>query len=237
MNPILEIEDVHAGYGNVLVLKGVDVSVDEGEIVCLIGPNGAGKSTLFRSIYNLITPSEGSIRFKGTETIGKTQREILDMGLGYVLQRDAVFPDMSVRENLELGGYTASRTEDIDARLDEIYELFPKLIERESQKAGTLSGGERQMVEFARGLMQDPDMLLLDEPSAGLSPKNLDTVFEKVLEINKLGVSILMIEQNVKTALKHADRGYVLENGRTRFDGPANTLLDQPEIRDAYLGG
>jgi len=237
MNPILEIEDVHAGYGNVLVLKGVDVAVDEGEIVCLIGPNGAGKSTLFRSIYNLITPSEGSIRFKGTETIGKTQRELLDMGLGYVLQRDAVFPDMSVRENLELGGYTASRTEDIDARLDEIYELFPKLIERESQKAGTLSGGERQMVEFARGLMQDPDMLLLDEPSAGLSPKNLDTVFEKVLEINKLGVSILMIEQNVKTALKHADRGYVLENGRTRFDGPANTLLDQPEIRDAYLGG
>lgn len=237
MHPILEIEDVHAGYGNILVLKGVDVTVDEGEIVCVIGPNGAGKSTLFRSIYSLIAPSEGSIRFKGTEITGKTQRELLDMGLGYVLQRDAVFPDMTVRENLELGGYTAPRTEDIDARLDEVYELFPKLTERESQKAGTLSGGERQMVEFARGLMQNPDLLLLDEPSAGLSPKNIDIVFEKVLEINELGVSILMIEQNVKTALKYADRGYVLENGRTRFDGPADTLLDQPEIRDAYLGG
>ncbi|MFC3959763.1 ABC transporter ATP-binding protein [Halovivax cerinus] len=237
MNSMLHVDGLHAGYGKALVLNGVDIEVEEGAIVCLIGPNGAGKSTVFRCIYNLLSPSRGSITFKGEEITGLSQRELLDRGLGYMLQRDAVFPEMTVRENLELGGYTAPDGVDTDDRLAEVYDLFPKLSTRESQQAGTLSGGERQMVEFARGLMQDPDMLLLDEPSAGLSPKNIDTVFEKVLEINELGVTILMIEQNVNTALDYADRGYVLENGQTRFDGPAETLLDQPEIRDAYLGG
>jgi ABC-type branched-subunit amino acid transport system ATPase component len=234
---LLEVEDLHAGYGDTLVLQGITLDVELGDVVCVIGPNGAGKSTLFRCIYGLLTPSRGDIRHREESVVGLSQRDLLDRGVAYVLQRDAVFPDMTVRENLEMGAFTAGDDVNVDARIDEMFDLFPILRERADRKAGTFSGGERQMLEFARGLMLDPELLLLDEPTAGLAPKIIDDVFAKVREINARGVTILMIEQNVKTGLKYADHAYVLENGQTRFDGPADSVLDDPEIRDAYLGG
>lgn len=232
---ILEVEDLHAGYGDFLVLKGVDLVAHEGQIVCIIGPNGAGKSTLFRCIFNLITPEQGDVRFKGESIVGLAQRDLIDRGISYILQRSAAFPDMTVRENLRMGIYTANREYDFETRAEEMYELFPLLEERKHQKAGKLSGGQQQMLELARGLMLDPDLLLVDEPSAGLAPKVITSVFERIEDINDLGVTIVIIEQNVKTGLAHADHGYVLEGGRTRFNGPADTLLDQPEVREAYL--
>lgn len=233
---LLEIHGIHAGYGKGLVLTGVTMDIEEGDIVCVIGPNGAGKSTVFRCVYGLLRPTEGTIRHRGTDIVGASQRDLLDRGIAYVFQRDAVFKDMTVRENLEMGAYTAGSDFDVDARIDELYELFPVLAERSGKRAGTLSGGERQMLEFARGLILDPDLLLIDEPTAGLAPKIIDQVFEKVREINDRGVTILMIEQNVKTGLKYADYAYVLENGQTRFHGPAGSILERPEIREAYLG-
>lgn len=232
---LLQVNDVHAGYGQFLVLKGVDLAVEEGQIGCVIGPNGAGKSTLFKVIYGLLESTEGDVMFKGESIVGASQRDLLEMGIAYVLQRSSVFPDMTVRENLEMGAFVADGDYDLNTKLDEMYEIFPLLEERQSQKAGTLSGGQQQMVEFARGLMLDPELVLLDEPTAGLAPKIIDQVFEKVEDINELGVTILMIEQNIKTGLKYADYAYVLENGQTRFHGSADSVLDQPEIRDAYL--
>lgn len=233
--PILEIEDLEAGYGDFLVLTGVTMTVDPGQIVCLIGPNGAGKSTVFRCIFGLLTPSRGSIIFRDEDIIGLSQRELIERSMAYVLQRDSVFKDMTVRENLEMGAFTAPREFDMDDRINEMYNMFPILEERKNEKAKTLSGGQRQMLEFARGLMLDPEMLLLDEPTAGLAPKIIDQVFEKITEINDRGVTILMIEQNIKTAVGYSDYAYVLENGQTKFDGPADTILDRPEIREAYL--
>lgn len=232
---ILEVNDLHAGYGDFLVLKGVDVAIEEGQIVCIIGPNGAGKSTLFKSIFGLLNPSQGDIRFKGENIVGLPQRELLKHGMAYILQRHAVFPDMTVRENLEMGAFTAPNDFDVDAKIDEMCEIFPIIEEKISQDAGELSGGQQQMVEFARGLMLEPDILLLDEPTAGLAPKIIDDVFEKVQEINDLGVTILMIEQNIKTGIKYSDHAYLLEDGQTKFNGPADTILDRPEIREAYL--
>lgn len=232
----LIIEDLHAGYNGAKVLKGVDIEVDDQQIACLIGPNGAGKSTVFRCIYNLLTPTKGSITYQGKDIVGRSQRGLLELGISLVLQRDAVFEEMTVKENLELGAYIADRDYDTDEVLRDLYKLFPILGKRSDVKAGQLSGGQRQMVELARGLMLDPDFLLLDEPTAGLAPKIIDDVFSKIIEINERGVTILMIEQNVKTGLKYADHGFVLEGGQTVFEGEANTLLDQPEIRQAYLG-
>lgn len=234
---ILTIDDLQAGYGDIRVLEGVDIDVENGEIVCVIGPNGAGKSTVFRCVYGLIRPWSGDILFRGDSIAASTQRELLDQGISYIMQRDSVFADMTVRDNLEMGAYTASGDFDLDARIGEMYEMFPILEERAANKAKALSGGERQMLEFARGLMLDPDLLLIDEPTAGLAPKIIDDVFEMIERINDHGVSILMIEQNVKTALRYADRAYVLEGGQTKFHGDAATILDQPEIREAYLGG
>jgi len=232
---ILEVSDIHAGYGQFLVLNGVDMEVEEGQIVCVIGPNGAGKSTLFKTIFGLLSPSQGSVRFRDEEITGLSQRELLNRGIAYVLQRNAVFPDMTVEDNLEMGAFTAGGDYDMDAKVEEMYDIFPVLEEKRKQKASTLSGGQQQMVEFARGLMLDPELLLLDEPTAGLAPKIIDDVFAKVRQINDLGVTILMIEQNIKTGLKYADHAYVLENGQTKFDGPADSILDRPEIREAYL--
>lgn len=232
---VLNITDLQAGYGNFLVLKGVDVEVEAGQIVCIIGPNGAGKSTLFKCIFGFLTPEQGDIRFNGSSIVGASQRALLNSGMAYVLQRSAVFPEMTIKENLKMGAYSADSEFDFEAKVEEMYELFPLLEEREQQKAGTLSGGQQQMLELARGLMLEPELLLLDEPSAGLAPKIIDDVFEKITEINELGVTMVMIEQNVKTGLKYSDYGYVLENGQTKHHGPAETLLDQPEVREAYL--
>lgn len=233
---LLEVEDLHAGYDGNLVLKGVDLSVEAGDVVCVIGPNGAGKSTVFRCVYGLLRPDSGDVRYRGESIVGASQRDLLNGGIAYLLQRDSVFPDMTVRENLEMGAYAAERDYGLDSKIREMYGLFPLLEERAGKDAGTLSGGQRQMLEFARGLMLDPDLLLLDEPTAGLAPKIIDDVFAKVEQINETGVTVLMIEQNVKTALQYADHAYVLEDGRTRFDGPADSILDRPEVRDAYLG-
>jgi ABC-type branched-subunit amino acid transport system ATPase component len=233
----LEIENLHAGYGQSLVLNGIDMEVEEGQVACIIGPNGAGKSTLFRCIFNLLGASKGSIAYEGTDIADWSQQKLLEMGMVYVLQRDAVFPDMTVEENIELGAFIAESDYDLKGHLQEVYGMFPRLEERKRQKAGTLSGGERQMLEFARGLMLDPKLLLIDEPTAGLSPEYLEIIFEKIQEINTKGVTILMIEQNIKTGLKFSDYGFVLENGRMVYEGVPDTLLDQPEIREAYLGG
>lgn len=232
---ILEANDIHAGYGDFQVLKGIDIAIEEGQIVCIIGPNGAGKSTLFKAIFGLLTPSQGDIRLKGESTVGLPQRELLKRGMAYILQRHAVFPDMTVRENLEMGAFTAPKGFDVDAKIDEMYDIFPMIEEKRDQNAGDLSGGQQQMVEFARGLMLDPEVLLLDEPTAGLAPTIIDDVFEKVEEINDLGVTILMIEQNIKTGIQYSDHAYLLEDGQTKFNGPADTILDRPEIREAYL--
>jgi ABC-type branched-subunit amino acid transport system ATPase component len=234
--PLLEVDDVHAGYGPALVLKGVELAVNDGEIVCVIGPNGAGKSTAFRCIYGLLTPTRGDVRHRGESILGRTPRELINRGITYILQRDAVFPDMTVRENLEIGAFAAERDLDVDARIEEMFDVFPVLRDRAKADASALSGGQRQMLEFARGLMTDPDLLLLDEPTAGLAPKVIDDVFEKVVDINERGVTILMIEQNIKTGLNYADRAYVLEDGQTRFSGSADSVLDDPQIREAYLG-
>ena len=224
---ILEIENLRAGYGEHLVLKGVDAEAEEGKITLVMGPNGAGKSTLFKSIFGLLDPSGGSIWFRGEDLTGSTQEELLNRGMAYVLQRSALFEDMTIRENLEMGAYVADGDYDLEAKLEEIYDLFPLLEDRAETKAGTLSGGQRQMVEFGRGL--------IDEPTAGLAPKIIDQVFERVQEINETGVTIFMIEQNIKTGLEYSDYAYVLDNGQTRFHGPADTILDNPKIRDAYL--
>jgi ABC-type branched-subunit amino acid transport system ATPase component len=237
MTTMLEVEDLQAGYDGALVLKGVDLAVEEGQISCVIGPNGAGKSTVFRCIFGLLAPERGDVRYRGGSIVGATQRDLLDRGIAYILQRDAVFPDMTVRENLEMGAFAARKGVDQEAKIAEMFDLFPVLAERAGKKAATLSGGQRQMLEFARGLMVEPDLLLLDEPTAGLAPKIIDDVFAQVQRINETGVTILMIEQNVKTALKYADVAYVLEDGQTRFSGPADSILDRPEVRDAYLGG
>jgi len=234
---LLEVDDLHAGYGNFLVLKGVDLEVREGEVLCVIGPNGAGKSTLFRCLFNLLTPERGEIRLRGENTIGLSQRELLNRGMAYVLQRSAVFPDMTIRENLRMGAFSAPDGYDFDAKVEEMFDVFPALKDRQGDRAGAMSGGQQQMLELARGLMLDPDALLLDEPSAGLAPAIVDDVFGKIQEINDRGVTILMIEQNVKTGLAHSDRGYVLENGQTKHHGPADGLLERPEVREAYLHG
>lgn len=232
---ILEIENLHAGYDEHLVLKGVDAKATEGDITLVIGPNGAGKSTLFKSIFGLLTVSDGSITFRGDDITSCTQQDLLNRGMSYVLQRNSLFEDMSVRENLEIGAYTAPKDYNVDAKISELSDLFPLLDERSEQKAGTLSGGQRQMVKFARGLMLDPDFMLIDEPTAGLAPKIIDQVFARVEDINNRGVTILMIEQNIKTGLEYADYAYVLDNGSTRFHGPADTILNNQDVRDAYL--
>lgn len=232
---LLEIHELEAGYENFLVLKGVNIEVKEGQIICIIGPNGAGKSTLFKCIFGLLTPEKGEIEFRNTSIVGASQKELLNQGMSYVLQRAAVFSDMTVKENLKMGAYSAEPDYEVEPKITEMYELFPLLEERRDQKAGTLSGGQAQMLELARGLMLEPELLLLDEPSAGLAPAIIDDVFEKIQEINSTGVTMVMIEQNVKTGLKYADYGYVLENGQTKHHGPADTLLDQPEVRQAYL--
>lgn len=234
--PVLEIEGLKAGYKDYLVLKGVDIQVNEGEVVCLIGPNGAGKSTVLNCIFGLLQPSEGVIKYRNEDIIGVPQRRLLNKGLSYMLQRDAIFPDMTVLENLEMGAYIMGDDYDIESRIDDTFEMFPILKEKSHQNARVLSGGQRQMLEFARGLMLDPDFLLIDEPTAGLAPKIINQIFDKISQINDTGVTILLVEQNIRTALKYADHSFVLENGQTRFDGPADEILDRPEIRAAYLG-
>ena len=234
---LLRTDSVVAGYTpEVDILNGVDMEVREREIVTIVGPNGAGKSTLMKAIFGLLTPREGTVTLAGEEITGSAPHAVTRKGVSYVPQLDNVFPSLSVRENLELGAI-AGTNDGVDARIERMYELFPRLAERRSQAAGTMSGGERQMVAIARALMPDPRLFLVDEPSAGLAPGFVDAIFEKLVEINDAGVTILMVEQNAKRALSMSDRGYVLDLGKSRFTGPGKELIADPKVADLYLGG
>ena len=232
---MLELIDVHAGYGRAAVLQGVSLHVTQGEIVTLIGSNGAGKSTALRTISGLVPTRQGQIRFLSQAISDRPSHAIVRAGLAHVPEGRRLFGDMTVRENLLLGGYTGSRRES-DERLARAYAWFPLLAERDRQLAGSLSGGEQQMVAIARGLMADPKLLLLDEPSLGLAPKLVAQVAEMIRTVRARGVTILLVEQNANLALQLCDRGYVLQVGRIVLEGAGRELLDDPFVRTAYLG-
>jgi len=234
---LLKAEGLVAGYTTeVDILDGVELEVRRGEIVTIVGPNGAGKSTLMKTVFGLVNPRKGKVTLAGKDITGKAPHSITRSGVAYVAQLDNVFPSLTVRENLELGAI-AGGSGSIDSRLDRMYELFPRLSERRTQAAGTMSGGERQMVAMARALMPDPQLVLVDEPSAGLAPAFVDAIFEKLVEINEGGVTILMVEQNARRALAMSDRGYVLDLGANRFEGKGKELLEDPKVAELYLGG
>jgi ABC-type branched-subunit amino acid transport system ATPase component len=232
---LLKVKDVISGYGDMEVLHGVSVAVNEGEIISIIGPNGAGKSTLLKTIFGLLKPWKGEVQFNGERITGLEPDQIVRRGMCYVPQVDNVFPSLTVQENLEMGAFI--RTDDFSDRMEKVYELFPILKERQKQRVGKMSGGERQMVAMGRALMLDPKLLLLDEPSAGLAPKLVEMIFERIIEINQTGVAIVMVEQNAKRSLELADHGYVLAEGQNRFEGTGKELLDNPDIGRLYLGG
>jgi ABC-type branched-subunit amino acid transport system ATPase component len=232
---ILTVEDLVAGYvPEVDILTGVDLRVDEGEIVTVIGPNGAGKSTLIKSIFGLLPPRRGRVLLRGENLAGLRPHSITRRGMSYVPQLDNVFESLSVEENLQMGALEGRNTQE---RMDEIYEIFPRLGERRKQAAGTMSGGERQMLAMGRALMPDPKILLLDEPSAGLAPAFVEAIFERIAEINRHGVTLVMVEQNARRALAMSNRGYVLDVGQNRFEGPGKELLNDPKVAELYLGG
>jgi branched-chain amino acid transport system ATP-binding protein len=234
---LLELRDVQAGYGSIQILHGVSLTVNEGEIVSVIGPNGAGKSTTFKVIMNLITFLDGEVVFEGSSLVGQRPDRVLGLGLGYVPQGRVVFSTMTVRENLEMGAYLERDPAKVKAAMEYVFTLFPRLAERPRQLAGTMSGGEQQMLAMGRGLMMRPRMLMLDEPSLGLSPRFVDEVFDKTVEMARAGLTVMLVEQNAARALEISDRGYVLELGRNRFEGTGRELLDNPEVRRMYLGG
>ena len=232
---LLEVEDIRTFYGNIEALKGVSLKVEEGEIVTLLGSNGAGKSTTLRSISGLTPPREGSISFEGNE-IGETPpQEIVALGISQSPEGRRCFQRMTVRENLELGAYLR-RDSKVGADLRRVFDLFPRLEERERQKAGTMSGGEQQMLAIGRALMASPKLLLLDEPSMGIAPILVERIYETIAEINEQGTTILLVEQNANFALAVSKRGYVLETGHVALSDEASALRDNPEVQKAYLG-
>ncbi|OUM98854.1 MAG: ABC transporter ATP-binding protein [Firmicutes bacterium ZCTH02-B6] len=232
---LLEVSGLRAGYAEVDILHGVQLAVEQGEIVCVVGPNGAGKSTLMKAVFGLVPVREGRIVFQGEDITGLGPAQIVRRGMCYVPQNNNVFPSLTVEENLEMGAFI--RQGDFRQKMEEMFELFPVLKERRRQKAGTMSGGQQQMVAMARALMLDPKLLLLDEPTAGLSPKFAELVLEKVVEINQRGVSVLMIEQNARAGLAISHRGYVLTMGRNRLDDTGQNLLANEEVGRLFLGG
>jgi branched-chain amino acid transport system ATP-binding protein len=234
---LLELRDVQAGYGSIQILHGVSLQVSPGEVVAVIGPNGAGKSTTFKVIMNLITFLGGEVVFDGRSLVGQRPDRILGLGLGYVPQGRVVFSTMTVRENLEMGAYLQRDPVKVKAAMDFVFALFPRLAERPRQLAGTMSGGEQQMLAMGRGLMMRPRMLMLDEPSLGLSPRFVDEVFDKTVAMARAGLTVMLVEQNAARALEVSDRAYVLELGRNRFEGTGRELLANPEVRRMYLGG
>ena len=231
---MLRLESVTAGYTDENIIHEVTLEVEEGEIVSIIGPNGSGKSTLMKSVFGLTRMRGGRVRFQGQDVTGKRPDELVRLGLAYVPQERNVFSSLTVKENLEMGG--VSLAGEMDERLESVLELFPKLAERLGQRAGTLSGGEQKMLAVGRAMVTRPSLLMLDEPSAALSPKVMGQLFAEIEEINRRGVTILMVEQNARRALAISDRGYILEMGRNRFQGPAKSLLDNPEVCSLYLG-
>jgi branched-chain amino acid transport system ATP-binding protein len=233
---LLEVSDIHAHYGTIEALKGVSLTVEEGEVVTLIGSNGAGKSTTLRSISGLTPASSGTVRFAGEEITRVPAHEIVVRGIALSPEGRHCFPRMTVRENLELGAHRRARGPEIGEDLDRIFTLFPRLQERERQKAGTMSGGEQQMLAIGRALMARPKLLMLDEPSMGIAPILVARIYETIAEINKSGVAILLVEQNANYALDVSRRGYVLETGRVVLLGESAKLRNDPEVQRAYLG-
>ena len=232
---VLRTEGVVAGYvPEVDILNGVTVTVGQGQRVTVVGPNGAGKSTLIKTIFGLLKPREGRVVLRDEDITGAKPHTITRRGMNYVPQLDNVFPSLTVEENLEVGSLDTSKTRD---HIDRMYQLFPRLGERRRQAAGTMSGGERQMVAMARALMTDPDVLLLDEPSAGLAPAFVEAIFEKIADVNRAGVTIVMVEQNSRRALSMSDRGYVLDLGKNAFEGEGRQLLSDEKVAQLYLGG
>jgi len=234
--PLLSVEDIHTFYGRIEAVKGVSITVNEGEIVTLIGANGAGKSTTLRSIQGITRPRQGSIKFEGKDIRNARPHQIVKMGISQSPEGRRLFPRMSVRENLEMGAFQRSDRSGIEEDIQHVYQLFPRLQERRSQKAGTLSGGEQQMCAIGRALMARPRLLLLDEPSLGLAPILVEKIFEIIIEINKEGTAILLVEQNALMALGIAQRGYVLETGHIALSDEASALARNERVRKAYLG-
>ena len=232
---LLELEDIHTFYGNIEALKGVSITVEEGEIVTLIGSNGAGKSTTLRSISGLTPPRQGSVRFDGEEISETAPQDIVRLGISQSPEGRHCFQRMTVSENLDLGAFLR-RDSDIDADRDRVFELFPRLKERERQKAGTMSGGEQQMLAIGRALMAQPKLLLLDEPSMGIAPILVERIYETIAEINRQGTTILLVEQNANFALGVSKRAYVLETGQIALSDRSDALRDNPEVQKAYLG-
>jgi branched-chain amino acid transport system ATP-binding protein len=232
---LLEVEDIHTFYGNIEALKGISLTVEEGEIITLIGSNGAGKSTTLRSISGLTPPRTGSIRFEGKEISTMAAQDIVRTGIAQSPEGRHCFARMTVRENLELGAYLR-RDKEIPDDLEHVYEFFPRLKERERQKAGTMSGGEQQMLAIGRALMARPKLMLLDEPSMGIAPILVERIYERIAEINQQGTTILLVEQNANFALDVSKRGYVLETGRVALSDASSSLRENPEVQKAYLG-
>ncbi|MCW1970680.1 MAG: ABC transporter ATP-binding protein [Anaerolineae bacterium] len=234
---ILELNNVHTYYGNIHALKGITLSVNEGEVVTLIGSNGAGKTTTLRTIQGLLKPREGSIKLNGEELTKLPPHDVVRRGVSQSPEGRLVFPRMSVRENLEMGAFQRNDKDGIAQDMDKVFSLFPRMKERVNQRAGTLSGGEQQMLAMGRALMARPRVLLLDEPSMGLAPILVDLIFDIIRELHRQKTTILLVEQNARIALSVADRGYVLETGEIVLSGPANELAHNPEVEAAYLGG
>jgi branched-chain amino acid transport system ATP-binding protein len=237
MSALLRADEVVAGYGaGPDILNGLSLTLDEGRTYCIIGPNGAGKSTLLKTIGGLLTPRSGSVTFEGRDIAGRRPDELLGLGICMVPQDPSLFPRMTVRQNLVMGGFLEKRRSVVRERLEAMLDRFPLLAERQGQLAGTLSGGQQQVLLMARALMGRPRMMMIDEPSLGLSPQATDQVFEIITDLNDQGITVLLIEQNVERGLAAADWAFVLDLGRVRFDGPSDQILDDQRIRELYLG-
>jgi branched-chain amino acid transport system ATP-binding protein len=234
--PLLEIENMHSYYGHIHALQGISLTVDEGEVVTLIGSNGAGKTTTLRSIHGILPPREGRIIFDGEEIQGTPAHDLIGKGIAQSPEGRKIFFRMTVLENLEMGAYHRNDRSEIQQDMDRVFELFPRLKERTKQEAGTMSGGEQQMLAIGRALMSHPRLLLLDEPSMGLAPVLVERIFQTIREINEQGTTILLVEQNANVALEIATRGYVLETGKIVNSASAEELREDPKVREAYLG-
>jgi branched-chain amino acid transport system ATP-binding protein len=232
---MLEVRNLHAGYGQMKVLHGIDIEVSAGEIVALLGSNGAGKTTLNNNISGIYAPKDGQILFEGENITGRASEKVVDLGVIQVPEGRCIFPNISVLENLELGSYRRARKRR-SLNLEKVVNVFPLLAQRFNQMAGTLSGGEQQMLAIGRGLMAEPRLLILDEPSLGLSPLLVEEMFNLIAELNQQGLSIFLVEQNVMQSLEIADRAYVIENGEVALSGLASDLIDDPDLRKTYLG-
>ena len=233
---LLEVTSLNSGYGFLQILRDVSLKIEEGEYVCLIGPNGAGKSTTLKTISGLISPMSGTINFQDENIAGLTGNKVCRKGISYISEEMNLFVNMSVHENLLMGAYTIKDKKLIRDRLDIVYELFPRLEERRNQLAGTMSGGERKMLGIGRGLMPNPKLLLVDEPSFGLAPNLTDGVFAALTRLNQDGLTIMVVEQNVTKTLQFTSRGYVLENGRIELEGASSDLAADPHVRKVFLG-